>query len=136
MKESRPTTVEERIDYFDPFRYMSDTARTKYWVGSDDIYKNDSASYERRLYEASKAYEPYFPKETMPVIWADQAVAEEHVQLMVMIRDYVNQAMTRFITGDMDLDTEWDSYVKALDDMNLAKYVQYYQDGIDAAKNP
>ena len=86
-------------------------------------------------YEASKAYESYFPKETMPVIWADQAVAEEHAQLMVMIRDYVNQAMTRFITGDMDLDTEWDSYVKALDDMNLAKYVQYYQDGIDAAKN-
>ena len=43
--------------------------------------------------------------------------------------------MTRFITGDMDLDTEWDSYAKALDDMNLAKYVQYYQDGIDAAAN-
>ena len=133
--ESEKHKADVRIDYFDPFRYMSDTARTKYWVGSDDIYKNDSASYERRLYEASKAYEPYFPKETMPVIWADQAVAEEHVQLMVMIRDYVNQAMTRFITGDMDLDTEWDSYVKALDDMNLAKYVQYYQDGIDAAKN-
>ena len=28
-----------------------------------------------------------------------------------------------------------ENYVKALDDMNLAKYVQYYQDGIDAAAN-
>lgn len=85
-------------------------------------------------YVASKAYEPYFPAETMPVIWAEKDAAEENAQLRVIITDYVNQAMTRFITGDMNLDTEWDSYVKALDNMNLATYIKYFEDGYAAAQ--
>lgn len=123
-----------RDNVWDPWRTYCDTARTKYWIGSGDIYENSSSSYEYRLYLASKAYEPYFPEETMPVIWANKDAAEENTQLKVIITDYVKQAMTRFITGDMNLDTEWDSYVKALDDMNLAAYVKYFEDGYAAAK--
>ena len=123
-----------RDNVWDPWRLFCDTARTKYWIGNGDIYENTSASYEYRLYVASKAFEPYFPAETMPVIWADKDVAEENAQLRVIITDYVNQAMTRFITGDMNLDTEWDSYVKALDNMNLATYVKYFEDGYAAAQ--
>ena len=70
----------------------------------------------------------------MPVIWADQDASEENAQLRVIITDYVNQAMTRFITGDMDLETEWDSYVQALEGMNLETYIKYFQDGYAAAK--
>lgn len=123
-----------RDNVWDPWRLYCDTARTKYWIGNGDIYENSSASYEYRLYLASKAYEPYFPEETMPVIWADQDASEENAQLRVIITDYVNQAMTRFITGDMDLETEWDSYVQALEGMNLETYIKYFQDGYAAAK--
>ena len=122
-----------RDNVFDPFRLFCDTARTKYWIGNGDIYENSSASYEYRLYKASKGYEPFFPKETMPVIWAEKEAAEEHAQLQVIITDYVDQAMIRFITGDMNLDTEWDSYVKALDGMNLSTYMKYFEDGYAAA---
>lgn len=122
-----------RDNVWDPWRLFSDTSRTKYWRGGDDIYENSSSAYEYRLYLASKAYEPYFPAETMPVIWADKDAAEENAQLSVIIKDYVNQAVTRFVTGDMNLDTDWDAYVKALDDMNLATYVKYFEDGYAAA---
>ena len=123
-----------RDNVWDPWRQFCDTARTKYWIGNGDIYENSSSSYEYRLYLASKAFEPYFPAETMPVIWADKDAAEENAQLKVIITDYVKQAMTRFITGDMNLDTEWDAYVEALNNMNLATYVKYFEDGYAAAK--
>lgn len=127
-------TAALRDNVWDPWRSFCDTSRTKYWIGNGDIYDGSAAGYEYRLYLASKAYEPYFPEETMPVIWADQDASEQNAQLRVIITDYVNQAMTRFITGDMNLDTEWDSYVQALENMDLATYVKYFEDGYAAAK--
>ena len=70
----------------------------------------------------------------MPVIWADEETSALQAQLSVVIVDYVQQATTRFITGDMSIDTDWDAYVDALKGMNLDQYVQYYVDGYNAAK--
>lgn len=126
-------STELRDNLFLPFRF-SDTARTKYWVGDGDIYDNSTSNYENRLYQASMEFVPYLPEETMPVIWATQDEAEAHARIRVTITDYVKQATTRFITGDMNLETEWDAYVAALEGMSLDAYMQYYQDGYAAAK--
>lgn len=130
---NRDISAELRDNAWDPFRNFCDTSRNKFWVGSEDVYANDAGAYEYRLYTETAKYLPYLPEETMPVFWVDQDVAEEHASLSVIIVDYVNQALTRFVTGDMDIDTEWDAYCKALDEMGLDKYIQYYEDGYASA---
>ena len=70
---------------------------------------------------------------SIPAIWADQDEAELQSQLQVSIVNEVKQATTRFITGDLNLDTDWDSYVEGLQNLGLADYVAYYQKGVDAA---
>ena len=45
----------------------------------------------------------------------------------------MKQATTRFITGDMDLETQWDAYVAGVENLGLEDYVAYYQKGYDDA---
>lgn len=126
-------STDMRDDYFGAFR-KCDTQRPKYAVVSDDIYDPNSQQYELRLVQATQQYLQYKPAETMPVIWADEETSALQAQLSVAIVDYVQQATTRFITGDMSIDNDWDAYVDALKGMNLDQYVQYYVDGYNAAK--
>jgi putative aldouronate transport system substrate-binding protein len=126
-------STDMRDNYFGTLR-KTDTQRPKYAVISDDIYDPNSQQYELRLVQATNEYLKYKPEETLPVIWADKEAAEQHAQLSVAIVEYVKQATTRFITGDMNIDTEWDAYVSALNGMGLEQYVQYYIDGYNAAK--
>ena len=126
-------STEVRDNEFDPF-HMSDETRTMFAVPSDDIYDPGTFSYELRLNKATMEYiDTLGPMETLPVIWADQDAAELQAQLQVSIVNEVKQATTRFITGDLDLDTQWDSYVKGVENLGLADYVAYYQNGYDAA---
>jgi len=48
------------------------------------------------------------------------------------IGGYVNQATVQFITGDLDVETEWDAYLNKLTDMGVADYVALYQKNYDA----
>ena len=137
MYVAHSTRVEQSTDMRDNVFTAfgkTDTQRSKYAVVSDDIYDPNSQQYELRLIQATQQYLQYKPEETMPVIWADAETSALQAQLSVAIVDYVQQATTRFITGDMSIDDDWDSYVASLEAMNLAQYVQYYVDGYNAAK--
>ena len=113
---------------------MNDEKRTKFSIITDDIYNPDSQVYELRLNQATMAYiDQLEPMETLPVIWADPDDAEIHAQLQVSIVNEVKQATTRFITGDMDLETQWDAYVAGVENLGLEDYVAYYQKGYDDA---
>lgn len=41
--------------------------------------------------------------------------------------------MVAFITGDMNLDTEWDSYVETIKSIALDDYLALYQEAYDAS---
>ena len=42
------------------------------------------------------------------------------------IQTYVSETMVAFVTGKTDIDTQWDSYVKTLEQMGLEQYMQIY----------
>nr|WP_274655381.1 extracellular solute-binding protein [Paenibacillus humicola] len=90
-----------------------------------------SKGYERRLADATKQYEPYGPKEVYPTgVYIRPEDADMAAQLTTSIKDYVQSNMAQFIIGDKDIDKDWDAYVKGFDGLNLAKYIQIYQDAI------
>jgi putative aldouronate transport system substrate-binding protein len=84
--------------------------------------------------ETKNNYEPYKqdPKTVMPPLFFTNDQATELADLEKTINDYVKEMIARFVTGDANLDKDWDTYVKTLDSMNLKRYLEIYQTAYDA----
>lgn len=104
------------------------------WVASKDIYALDG--YERRLIEATQLYEGHEPAEMFPVwrIWLDPAEADEAGILHTNLTNYIDQSTLQFITGDLNLDKDWDSYVDGLENMQAERYIEMMQKAYDQSR--
>ncbi|TVX96475.1 extracellular solute-binding protein [Cohnella terricola] len=101
------------------------------WVQGTDIY--DQANYERRLYQATLLYQGHEPKELFPIwaLWVDPATVDESSMLQTNIRNYIEQNALQFVTGNKDLDRDWDAYVKGLQNLKLDRYIEILQTAYD-----
>ncbi|WP_019635817.1 ABC transporter substrate-binding protein [Paenibacillus fonticola] len=115
--------------------YMTREYRDSF-VTAKDIYAPDG--YERRLYEATLLYEGKEPKELFPywAIWMDPSETDEASMLQTNIKSYIEQSTLQFITGNKDLEKDWDSYVAGLDKLNISRYVEIMQKAYDMTFNP
>ncbi|GBG10178.1 hypothetical protein PAT3040_04896 [Paenibacillus agaridevorans] len=98
---------------------------------------NPDNPLEKILYaETKEKYAPYqVPLEQIvPPLYITDEQSAELADLQLVLHNRVNETMARAITGDFNLDKDWDSYVKSLDDMNLARYLELYQTAYDAKK--
>lgn len=113
--------------YFQPMEFRNA------WIASADIY--ESAGYERRLFEATKLYDGKQPKEIFPhwAIWINPSVADEAAMLQTNIKSYIEQGMLQFMTGNKDLNNDWDEYVNGLDKLDLARYLEIMQQSYDTS---
>ncbi len=102
------------------------------WAQPQDI--NDSKAFEKKLYEATKLYEPYAPPkaEVYPKTYVDSSVVGDLAQVRTAVNDYIKEAIARFITGDMDIEKDWDRYTENLKNIGLDQYLQILQDAYDA----
>lgn len=103
------------------------------WVQGTDIYASDG--YERRLYDASLLYQGHEPKELFPLwsIWIDPSEIDEASMLQTNLRNYIEQNELQFITGNKDLNKDWDAYVKGLKDLKLDRYLEILQKAYDSS---
>ena len=105
-------------------------------VQPEDIY--EPSGYERRLFQATKLYEPHVPTDQVfPYwnVWVDASQADELAQLQTNINNYVQQANAEFITGQRDIndDAAWEGYVNDLKNLGVDRYVEIYQASYDAS---
>ncbi|HEY5584406.1 MAG TPA: extracellular solute-binding protein [Ruminiclostridium sp.] len=93
------------------------------------------AGYETRLFQETKnKYAGKEPKEVFTSVFLPAKETDEAFQLKVNLEDYVNQSLVRFITGDLDVEKDWDSYLKKLEDLNLKRYLEIYGKAYDDKK--
>lgn len=94
---------------------------------------NPATNIEAILQKAAESYAKYSPAdETMiPNITFAEEDATKITDYALTIGGYVNQAAVQFITGSLDIEKDWDDYVKKLEDMGLADYVQIVQKSYD-----
>ncbi|MCO8273707.1 extracellular solute-binding protein [Actinoplanes sp. TRM 88003] len=100
-----------------------------------DIYSEEGL--ERRLFEATKLYEPKVDKALVfpeSQVWIDDTSASELATLKTNLDSYVNQGQLAFITGSKNIDTEWDAYVKGLDGVGIKRYIELNQQAYDKSK--
>ncbi|RXZ80017.1 extracellular solute-binding protein [Paenibacillaceae bacterium] len=95
---------------------------------------NPEKPLEIIMYEEAKTkYEPYKQalEKVLPPLFFTNEQATEIGDLSKSITDYVNEMIARFVTGDADLDKDWDSYLSNLNNMNLKRYLEIYQETYD-----
>lgn len=88
--------------------------------------------FESFMYQETKnKYEGHQPKEFLPDIYILQENLDEMAQLKGPLIDYVEQSAAKFITGAMDIDKDWDSYVDGLKKLKYDRYVEILQSAYD-----
>ncbi|GGD83398.1 sugar ABC transporter substrate-binding protein [Paenibacillus nasutitermitis] len=87
------------------------------------LYQETKEKYEPAKIDSNKVVPPLF-------FTKDQS--EELANLTKTITDYKKEFLARTVSGDIDLEKEWNTYLKNLDNMNLKRYLQIYQEAYDA----
>lgn len=103
-------------------------------VRPENIYIGASGGVEARLYDAtSRLYDVGIePDQVYPqIVYMTEDQASTNAQLQTAINSYVEESTARFITGDLDLDDDWDDYVSELDKIGLEEYLSVNQAAYD-----
>lgn len=106
------------------------------WAFPQDPYDPKVSPMTGRMrvfYMATLEHEKVAQKieNVLPALYYPQAAIGEMSQLKTTINDYINESIVRFITGDKDIDKEWDGYVSQLDKLGLKRYLQIMQENYD-----
>ncbi len=69
-------------------------------------------------------YGPYLLEDPVPPYWVPEDVSAELSDISTAITSYVDQKTAAWISGQADVEKEWDTYLKQLDRFGLEKYVR------------
>lgn len=96
--------------------------------------KNDT-DVEPWLFEQTKVMEPFKqdPKFSVPPLFFTTDQAQELAQLSTSLDQYVSEMLARFVTGDADIEKDWDTYLQTLEQQGLPKFLEIYQAAYDAS---
>lgn len=86
--------------------------------------------------QTKKNYEPYQADPSMlvpPLAYSDSDAAAL-VDYETSLHNYVDEMTARFITGDANIETEWDSYLNQLRKIGIDQYLKIVQKAYDANK--
>lgn len=107
------------------FRETNDSFIGAWAVGKDfDIRSLDGI--EQLLIEATWPYEGYEPEKTLPPVVFTDEESETVNSIEVEVRKYAAEQRVLFITGQKNLDSDWDSYISDLQSLGLDTMVKSY----------
>lgn len=97
------------------------------------LVENPKMNLEYILQQAAEKYQKYAPADDtlVPNIAFDTESAQKISEYSLTIGGYVNQATVQFITGDLNIDTDWDNYITTLKNMGVEDYLKIYQEQYD-----
>ena len=103
------------------------------WAANQDITSLEG--YERYLVVESDLYIPYVPDETVPQrLYFSSEDNQRLAQFRTEIESYVRQNTAAFITGQKNVEADWDAYVSGFKGLGLADYITLTQKSVDSAK--
>lgn len=76
--------------------------------------------------DQEKAYTPYYQKKVFPPMLFSNDDSNELSVLKTDIDTIVNQKFAAWITGEADVDAEWEDYKKSLDGVGLPRMMEIY----------
>lgn len=89
-------------------------------------------SYEARLFEETTKLLPYFYEEYLPKnLYMEKDDYETFTTIQTSLQEYIKMSMAQFITGELNLDSDWDSYVDTINSYGVDTYLSLYQAAFD-----
>ena len=67
----------------------------------------------------------------MPPVTIELDEVSEYVELKTTINEFVKEHIALFVTGNLDLDADWDSYLATLDQIGIDRYLELVQSAYD-----
>ena len=104
------------------------------WFALDD--NGSPTGLEKYLYEQTRDnYAPYGePVENiLPPLFVQPDDIDELAQLKASLYPYVDEALARFIVGDLDIEADWDRHLRELESLGLSRYLEIMQKAYDAS---
>ena len=99
---------------------------------SEEEMLTDSHYFEARLeWETTKVMPYFYPYELPQTMFMSVDDTEEFNDLVTNINTYVERTLTQFITGDMDVEKDWDLYLSQFDKFGLDRMLELYQKAFD-----
>ncbi len=98
-----------------------------------DLWYSAIDNIEKVLYnETLEKYMPYTPptESLLPVIAMTEEQSRIAVDIEVPMDQYISQATIQFITGEKDIEADWDTYVAEIEKLGLADYLEVYREVI------
>jgi len=75
-------------------------------------------------------YAPYIVPERMPSYWLTAEESDAVSTIQTDLDKFVKDKRAAWITGQSDIDAEWEDYLAQLDKLGLQKYMEVYTDAI------
>ena len=125
--------------------YKADYGKNYYWASDATIgcgtaayrasmkVENPDLNTEAFLQRAAEQYSEFAPDEStiVPNLVFEGQDAQVVSEGTLTIGGYVNQACVQFITGDLDVEKDWDTYIEKLNAMGVENYIATYQKAYD-----
>ncbi len=101
---------------------------TNHEIRSDDPYE-----LQRYLFDASEQLRPYLPDESLiyPNFMHTTEDSAELARINQTLTDFINDHRVRFITGALDIDAEWDTYMENLEKIGYTDVIDILQGRLD-----
>jgi putative aldouronate transport system substrate-binding protein len=88
---------------------------------------------EYRLYKGvTETMEPYAPREGwIPPLTYTEAELTERASIATELNSYLGTARMQFITGELDLDRDWDNYLRTVTSLKIGRLQEIDQTALD-----
>jgi len=96
-----------------------------------NVDTGDPYNLEKVLWDAHLEYKPYITNQRVPPLLYTEAEGREYSELFNTLHLYVEQMQAEFITGQRDIDTEWDSFVEECNKIGLPRILEINQTAFD-----
>jgi len=110
----------------------------QYAISAGVVAKGDEYDTAPVIARAQMLYFDKHPKEVIPKLIFTPEEIDEVNEPMTSLKTYVKECLANFVTGGMDIDTQWDSYLNEIKKMgaeDMLKIVQKVYDRMYKDKN-
>jgi len=93
------------------------------------VLKGNQDTYAVLVNESGTEYQTggYRPAEVIPKLIYTSDETDLIAEIEVNLKNYVDESLAAFVTGNKDIDAEWDSYLAELDKIGLKTYLEVVQ---------
>jgi putative aldouronate transport system substrate-binding protein len=98
-----------------------------------ELWNGDASSYLRKIGLSVASYRQYLPDPAMivPVLNFNDEEIQRISEIRTNLQSYVRECKVRFVTRDMDIESEWENYLAEIQRIGLDEFLSVCQGAYD-----